>query len=124
MLHINKLDKKGQWIILSSFILTFVILSIATLYYELISTSSTITFIYKNVPYYEARSLLVELTRAIKNDDINSSSVLAFQNASKIYARRGFLMYCNLSGTDIVKIHMLLISENAEIEVQKNVTKD
>ena len=124
MLH---LDNRGQWMIISAFIFGIMVISVASYYYELISSKTR--FGIEDLPYYEVRTLITEVTRAYKFYDVNpgeTSTNKALINLTKIYAMKGYYVNCTLSpgsSENMAKIYLEFISEKARYEVEKNISR-
>jgi len=86
-----------------------------------------------NVPYYEVRSLIVEVQRAYKNEDFNVTTNFPdfAENASKILARHGYMTRINMSknttlsieGLEVADMEVKFSTSNLEMEVKSFVAK-
>jgi hypothetical protein len=84
-------DKRGQWMLVSGVLIAFVIISMSVYLNEIALSGTRISYSPHTLPYYEIRSLIVELTRAYKNGDIDSTNnVSVAENITMIYALHGY----------------------------------
>ncbi len=85
--HSGMSDERGQWFIISGFLIAIILVSLTVFLNEISLSGAKISYTPYYLPYYDMRSLTVEMTRAYKNGDLDNKS---FENITKIYALHGY----------------------------------
>jgi len=77
--------------LVSGMMMALVMISMTVLLNEIALSGTRISYSPHTLPYYEVRSLIVELTRAYKNGDVNSTNNMSVaENISTMYALHGY----------------------------------
>ena len=126
-------DEKAQWMVISGFLIALSIMAVMITLNEVAMSGRDVATSPINVPYYEMRSLLVEVQRAYKNEDFNVTTNFPdfAENASKILARHGYMTRINMSknttlsieGLEIADMEVKFSASNLKMEVKSFVAK-
>jgi len=131
-------DKKAQWMLISGVLIALAVISMSVLLTEVSTSGSKISYSSYRIPYYEMRSLIVELTRAYRNGDINETNEYnVSRTISEIYALHGYCVEVtfkkgynttSLNTTPPIHIYMDYLcvnfsTKNLHMEVNKSVIR-
>jgi hypothetical protein len=126
------LNKKGQWLLTFAVIFAFTVIALSVMLNEVSKYGTFISSSIWDIPYYELRSLITEITRAYRSDDWNftdpTSRSYFINNITLVYALHGLcLNFTNLStwGWDnkTLRMNFTLTTDKVIFHVDKNVSK-
>jgi len=126
-----RLNKKGQWLLIFAIIFAFSVIAVSVTLNEISKYGTYVSNSIYDIPYYELRSLITEITRAHRSGDWDFSSQEKrsefISNVTLIYARHGlYLNFTDLStlyNGIILRINFTLATDKVKFHVDKNVSK-
>ena len=127
------LNGKGQWLLTFAVIFAFSVIALSVMLNEVSKYGTYVSSSVWDIPYYELRSLITEITRSYISGDWDFSNPTYrdrfVENVTEIYAFHGYcLNFTNLSvseyyGVILLRINFTLTTDKVKFHVDKNVTK-
>ncbi|WP_457550524.1 hypothetical protein [Archaeoglobus sp.] len=121
--------KKGQWYLIFALVFAFSVIALSVTLSELSKYGTFVSNSVYDIPYYEIRSLITEITRAFRSGDWNftSNNSSFIENATYVYAVHGiYVNFTNLSVWSngyILRINFSLRTDKVTFYVDKNVSR-
>jgi len=121
--------KNGQWFLIFAVVFAFSVILLSVALNEVSKYGTHVSNSIYDIPYYEIRSLITEITRAFRSDDwdfkYNNESFI--ENVTRVYAMHGiYVNFTNLSvwgNGYILRINFTLKTDKVTFYVDKNVSK-
>lgn len=121
--------KRGQWFVLFAVIFSAVVITSSILLSEVSKHGTLVSTSIYDIPYYELRSVVTEMTRAFRcNDwDFKDENLSLINNTTYVYMLHGmhvnFTKLCVDENTNTLRMNFSLRKGGVVIYVDKNASR-